>query len=141
MTALWEKYDGSVARMAASARAEHGDLHQMKVVGHAFRNDAYTDQILEWGTFLSVDVGMCALMAKRFACPLKWIDISERAHDKKFGPVWDHVAMHVCMKKVFGIDCVDLGLDIGRVYSLLGTAELQPVAVMDIDQKIESRLA
>lgn len=138
---LWEKYDGDVEKMATFGSSKHADLHTMKVVGHIFRNDAYTDQIREWGTVLSVDVGMCALMARQFKVPLKWIDISEHAHDKKFGPVWDHVAMHVTMKKVFGIDCIDLGLDIGRVYCLLGAAELMPVPIMRLDQDIEDKLA
>merc|ERR1711900_5286 len=63
--------------------------------------------------------------------PLKWIDITEHAHDKKFGPVWDHVAMHVIMKS----------LDIGKIYQLVAASELQPVPVMRLDQKLESTLA
>lgn len=99
MTALWVKFDGDVKAMAANCDDKEF-LTKMRIIGHMFRNDKYTDQIVDWGTFLSVDVGMCGLMAHNFKCPLQWIDIPEYAHDKKFGPVWDHVAMHVCLKNL-----------------------------------------
>merc|ERR1711964_898318 len=116
-------------------------IYKMRIVGHMFKSDKYTDQIVEWGTFLSVDVGMCALMAHNFKCPLQWIDIPEYAHDKKFGPVWDHVAMHVCLKKVFGIDCLEEDLKIEQIYQLAAAAHLQPVHIMRADQAIEATIA
>lgn len=133
---LWEKFDGDVEKMSKQA-----DRHQMRVVSHLFRNDKYCDQIQEMGTFLSVDVGMCSLMARKLGVPLKWVDISEHTHDKKFGPVWDHVAMHVTMKNVFGIDCVERGLKIEIVYQLIAASDLMPVPVMRLDMSLEHTLA
>lgn len=131
MIQVWEKAGGDLDTIVKTATKA-----ELVQANHFHRDEGFCDKLLEWGTLLSTDMGQAIYLAHKHNKKLFCIDQSEACCDRQIGEVWDLTAMHLSLKLLYGVDCVENGWDIENVYQLNAVCDYYNTALMNQEREL-----